>query len=221
MISGKKFTFSFRIFPLPPPLALVLSIVKMRPETPRFRCWTYNETKFKHIVNSLYNVHLWDLHRVRPREMTTDSEKIIIPMRTKVCIMWWKGSYQFVENWMEWSSCNGKGEDINMCQRIYQVFLWLQWNPASWPPRLLPPLFFGYLAKTAIHFLVKKTLFHTAIFFRGSNVITGELPTFLDQSSNSSCVFSFCLKLSPSAFSLCPSTWFSHPLPRTSSTRRM
>ena len=81
--------------------------------------------------------------------------------------------------------------------------------------------FFGGLAKTARHLLVKKTLFHTAIFFRGSNVITGELPTFLDQSSNSSCVFSFCLKLSPSAFSLCPSTWFSHPLPRTSSTRRM
>lgn len=45
--------------------------------------------------------------------------------------------------------------------------------------------------------------------------------TFLDQSSNSSWVFNFCLKLSPSAFSLCPSTWFSQPFPRTSSTRLM
>lgn len=45
--------------------------------------------------------------------------------------------------------------------------------------------------------------------------------TFLDQSSNSSWVLSFSLKLSPSAFSFCPSTWFSQPLPRTSSTRRM
>ena len=45
--------------------------------------------------------------------------------------------------------------------------------------------------------------------------------TFLDQSSNSSCVLSFSLKLSPSAFSFCPSTWLSHPLPSTASTRRI
>ena len=45
--------------------------------------------------------------------------------------------------------------------------------------------------------------------------------TFLDQSSNSSCVLSLSLKLSPSAFSFCPSTWLSHPLPSTASTRRM
>ena len=32
---------------------------------------------------------------------------------------------------------------------------------------LLRPLFFGYLAKTAVHFLVKKTLFNMAIFFQG------------------------------------------------------
>ena len=40
MISGKKLTFNFSTFPLPPNLALVLSMVKMRPETPRFRCCT-------------------------------------------------------------------------------------------------------------------------------------------------------------------------------------
>ena len=46
-------------------------------------------------------------------------------------------------------------------------------------------------------------------------------PTFFDHSSKSSWVLSFWRKLSPSAFSLCPSTWFSQPFPRTSSTRRM
>ena len=40
MISGKKLTFSFSTFPRPPPLARVLSMVKIRPETPRFRCCT-------------------------------------------------------------------------------------------------------------------------------------------------------------------------------------
>lgn len=45
MISGKKFTFSFKTFPLPPPLALVLSMVKIRPETPRFRCCTCKKEK--------------------------------------------------------------------------------------------------------------------------------------------------------------------------------
>ena len=47
MISGRKFTFSFNTFPLPPPLALVLSMVKIRPETPRFRCCTYNKEREK------------------------------------------------------------------------------------------------------------------------------------------------------------------------------
>ena len=45
MISGKKFTFSFKTFPRPPPLALVLSMVKIRPETPRFRCCTFKKEK--------------------------------------------------------------------------------------------------------------------------------------------------------------------------------
>lgn len=45
MISGRKFTFSFKTFPLPPPLALVLSMVKIRPETPRFRCCTCKKEK--------------------------------------------------------------------------------------------------------------------------------------------------------------------------------
>ena len=45
MISGKKFTLSFNTFPLPPPLALVLSMVKIRPETPRFRCCTCNKER--------------------------------------------------------------------------------------------------------------------------------------------------------------------------------
>lgn len=45
MISGKKFTFSFKTFPLPPPLALVLSMVKIRPETPRFRCCACKKEK--------------------------------------------------------------------------------------------------------------------------------------------------------------------------------
>ena len=45
--------------------------------------------------------------------------------------------------------------------------------------------------------------------------------TFRDQSSKSSWVLSFSRKLSPSALSFWPSTWLSHPLPRTASTRRM
>ena len=54
------------------------------------------------------------------------------------------------------------------------------------------------------------------------NVFTcHSVPTFFDHSSKSSWVLSFWRKLSPSAFSLCPSTWFSQPFPRTSSTRRM
>lgn len=38
------------------------------------------------------------------------------------------------------------------------------------------------------------------------------------QSSNMSDVFNFCRKLSPSAFSFCPSRWFSQPLPTNKET---
>ena len=65
MISGKKFTFSFKTVPLPPPpRALVLSIVKMRPDTPRFRCCTYHNKESNspmrcgHSNESLLDVYL-------------------------------------------------------------------------------------------------------------------------------------------------------------------
>lgn len=132
MISGKKLTLSFNTFPLTPPLALVLSMVKIRPETPRFRCCTYN--KKERVSQSLINK---------------------------------------IENTM--------------------ATAWLVWKVQGEP-------------------------YMTILWKRKQNYI---VLTFLDQSSNNSWVLSFCLKLSPSAFSLCPSTWFSQPLPRTSSTRRM
>lgn len=55
MISGKKFTFSFKTFPLPPPLALVLSMVKIRPETPRFRCCTFKKEKGVKMVSRVFS----------------------------------------------------------------------------------------------------------------------------------------------------------------------
>ena len=59
------------------------------------------------------------------------------------------------------------------------------------------------------------------IFVKPASWKITQLPiflTFLCQSSKISCVFSFSLKLSPSFFSCWPSTWFSQPFPRTTST---
>lgn len=43
MISGKKLTFSFSMVPVLLERARTDSIAKIRPETPRLRCWTYGE----------------------------------------------------------------------------------------------------------------------------------------------------------------------------------
>lgn len=104
---------------------------------------------------------------------------------------------------------------------------------------LLPKLYITFLKKITLrksvkdHFTFRKSrvtyhLSHTPqhpLLGKENNIINvftcHSIPTFFDHSSKSSWVLSFWRKLSPSAFSLCPSTWFSQPFPRTSSTRRM